>query len=235
MNCGYANPLTPSPFLRHCGNSDSLLASGVSGCGAGAIRHLPGRHPPRWQIGKGFPPTNAAGGLGGATDRYLRVTSIGGSGENSRMVVFNSTQWGGPYTAGTITRLDLRMANLTPTPTTSLSMRIAIIGTAGEYVSTVPLILPADGVWRDASFPLDATSMTKLTGGTLAETLASATELRVLSLAGPALDKRGDTVAATLGIDNVTAVPEPAVAGIGGALSLRLLGRRPRRSSRTAV
>jgi hypothetical protein len=188
-----------------------------------------------WQIGKGTPPTNSTEGSGGATDRYLRVTSIGGSGENSKMVVFNTAQWAGSYTSGTITRLDIRMANLTPTPSTTLFMRIAIIGAAGEYVSTTPLLLPADGVWRSASFPLDITSLTKLSGGTLADTLASVSELRVLSLAGPALDKRGDAVAATLGIDNVTAVPEPSATAIAGMLSGGLLVRRSRRSTRAQV
>lgn len=110
-------------------------------------------------------------------------------------------------------RLALQMANL---GSSTLQMRFALRSAAGTiFCSSVATALLADGVWRTSAFDLTATAMTNLAGSeTLAQVLANAAELRLLSAAtGPAFN--GDSIVATLGVDNITAtsipVPAPAI------------------------
>ena len=149
------------------------------------------------------PPTNVAeGGPMGVGDNYLQNISSGGFGAGSRMVMFNTAQWSGDYLAAGVTRIEADMANLGATP---LSMRIAIEGSLTRYGSTVAVALPADGSWHSVTFNLTANDLSVISGvASLNDVLANVQTLRILSAAaGPAW--QGDAIAATLGVDNITA------------------------------
>ena len=157
------------------------------------------------------PPTNVSnGGPAGTGDSYLDNVSAGGVGPGSRMVMFNLSQWAGDYTAAGVDGITMDLANFGSGP---LSIRIAVGDVGGQlgtwYASTDPFALPPDGAWYSAFFGLGATDLSFVQGTeTLSSVLSAVKSLRILSAAaGPS--RNGDAVAARLGVDNITAVPEP--------------------------
>jgi hypothetical protein len=162
-----------------------------------------------WQEGSSpNEPTNVAtGGPAGANDAFVRNVSSGSFGAGGRMVMFNTAQWTGNYTASGIARITANMANF---GSTTLHMRVAVrrgsgMGPAG-YASTSAAVLPADGIWRSVTFDLTSSTMTNVSGAdTLATVLANVLEVRILSAAGGPNDN-GDVIAGTLGVDNIRAV-----------------------------
>ncbi len=148
------------------------------------------------------PPTNVPdGGPDGPGDNYLENSSSGGFGPGSKLVMFNQAQWTGDYLAAGVTRIEAQMANL---GRTDLFMRIAIEGQPFErYGSTVPELLPADGQWRAVVFQLSDAFLTQISGsGPLSDVLSDVTTLRILAASGgPAW--QGDSVVATLGVDDI--------------------------------
>lgn len=170
------------------------------------------------------PPTNVAtGGPGGANDNFVQNIS-GGSGAGGRQIMFNQNQWAGDYVAAGVTRVDAMLRGLGQ----PMSVRIVLAGNSGDiFASTTPFALPNDGVWRAASFNINSGSMTRVQGsGTLADALADVFEMRLLSSSIPSY--LGDSIAATLCADNITAAPEPAAVAILGAGALLGACRRRR-------
>jgi hypothetical protein len=175
-----------------------------------------------WQKGSAssLQPTNIAnGGPAGAGDNYLQVVSLGGGGADSRMAVFNDSQWSGNYVTAGVRQIEMDMANF---GVQSLDIRIAIDGgtfagggpgncTATCYSSNFAVNLPADGQWRNFAFLLNTSSMVRANGSPgsepLSTVLSSAIELRIV--AGTSPDWIGMAIAGTLGIDNVLASTVP--------------------------
>jgi hypothetical protein len=157
------------------------------------------------------PPTNeASGGPAGLDDNFLQNVSLGGEGfEGTRMIMFNTAQWSGDYLAAGVERIAADMANL---GSTELSMRIALAkGTSAQfatwYVSADPLILPEDSGWTEGNFGLSADDLVCVNAcavATLEEVLANVDILRILSSTVPRF--QGDQIAATLGVDNISAL-----------------------------
>ena len=149
------------------------------------------------------PPTNInTGGPAGTDDNYLRVTSTGGSGAGSKLVVMNLTQWTGDYLAAGVTSVSMHIKNF---GTTTLNMRIVLEGPGGNFWSVDPVIVAASSDWQLISFSIQAAN---LTGGTnVNSTLSGVTEVRILhSVAG---GSKGDAVVAQIGLDDITAVSQP--------------------------
>ncbi len=156
-----------------------------------------------------FPPTVIPnGGPTGAGDAWLQNEAFGGGGPDSKQVLFNNAQWTGDYLAAGVDRIDAMFFNHDDQP---MYMRVALEGTSGQrYASTDFFFLPADGAWHAASFDLTAASLTQVGGSDPLNTvLAGVGELRILSRESTP-GWRGDAIEATLGIDNITALPEPA-------------------------
>jgi hypothetical protein len=182
----------------------------------------------------GAPPPNQPinvpnGGPAGAGDAFLQITSTGTSGPGSRMVTLNDVQWSGGSTySPAVTGITVDLKDLGASP---LTIRLAFQDTSsGTYSSTVGFSLPADGAWHNALFSLLDPNMTTLTGSQPFSTALSTgiAEMRILDSAAPAFI--GDVIAGTLGIDNITAVPEPGTLGLFCAAGLfagvgRVLGR----------
>ena len=174
-----------------------------------------------WQQGavsQQQPSIISTGGPTGSGDEFLENISSGGFGAGSKQIMFNQAQWTGNYASAGVTRIDAQMANLGSTP---LSMRVALRGgTAGTYFSSTNAVaLPADGKWHPVTFNLTASALTVVDAGTdsLADVLGSVTELRILSAAsGPA--RNGDTIASTLGVDDIRALTLPGDANHDGTV-----------------
>ncbi len=163
-----------------------------------------------WQGGVGGFAVAPTGGPAGAGDQYLQLSS-GASPLPPRMTGFNDSQWLGNFTAAGVTAVAMDLLN---SGTTSLSMRVAIREGTGSsttpgYASTTPFILPPDGLWHHTVFNLNAASLTGFNSPQpLTVDLANVKDFRILDSAAPS--GIGDMVTAQVGVDNVTAVPEPS-------------------------
>ena len=172
------------------------------------------------------PPQNvASGGPGGADDNYLVIHSLGGGGPGSRLSVMNLSQWGGDYVAAGVGAIQMDLMNL---GATDLDLRLLIANpVAGPptdvAVSTLAVHLPAGSDWTRVLFPIGLTDLTLLGTGSLADALATATELRLFHNASP--DFPPPVIVAELGVDNIHAlVPEPAAIAHSLVLALSALG-----------
>lgn len=155
------------------------------------------------------PPSLAANaGRLGSGDNALRVTSNGGTGPGSRLIVFNTTAWTGDYLAAGILAL---AADLRNSGSTSLSMRVAFDGPGGKFVST-PTVITAFSGWVHAVFDIKPASLVSVGGSNAAATLAGVTELRILH--SSAVSYTGAQISSGFLVDNIQAVPEPAVAAL---------------------
>jgi hypothetical protein len=174
-------------------------------------------------IGAADPGNVNTGGPGGAGDNFLRVSARGGAGAGSRLTSFNrGSQWIGNYVTAGVTSVEMDLKNF---GTSTLVMRLGLQETAGtRYASTVPFNLPADGLWHHAAFPLNATSLTRIGSTPVATALTRVSELRIIHSAGA--DFMGDPIAASVGVDNIRAVPEPAGPVVLAIISLGILARR---------
>jgi hypothetical protein len=98
------------------------------------------------------------------------------------------------------------------------------------FVSTSPITLAVGEGWRSLTFPIDAGSLTQVSG-TLdyAQFITQVGAIRILSSASTG--NQGDVAAAVFGVDNVRAVPEGAtLAGAALAAALSLARRRSRQT-----
>jgi hypothetical protein len=186
-----------------------------------------------WGIGVG-PVTNIVnGGPTGAGDHYIQATSLGGSGAQSRMVILNSSQWLGDYVDAGITGIAMDFNNFS---SQQLSMRLAFfVNSSTGYVSTTPFSLAANSGWEHTSFSLNSADFTAVGSPGDFNTLLSNFngQLRILSSTSPSL--RGDSIAATLGIDNVQAIPEPGTFVMVGVGILALVGLCQQQRSENCV
>ncbi len=172
----------------------------------------------------------ANGGPLGAGDRFLQVTSFGGSGGGSRLATFNGSQWTGDYLAAGVTHISVQMLNR---GNTELSMRLVLFDFSDgetQWTSTEAQLLPAASGWTLLTFPIAESALTMVEGTVnYTDTLSGVDRLMFRHQVGTP-GTGGTPIATSAGIDNITAVPEPGVAaaiafGLGG-LGLRLLKRR---------
>jgi len=190
----------------------------------GQIDNFQGGTALNWQTGHGPGSTVATGGPAGAGDQYLQVVSTGTGGTDSRLVIFNSTQWVGNYTGAGITTISMDLDNFSASP---LSIRLALfVNAATGYSSTTPFTLAANSGWQHATFTLSAANFTAIGAPTAFNTLLSnfTGQLRILDSSAPSI--KGDDIAATLGADNIQAIPEPSTIFMVGLGSSVLLFRR---------
>jgi hypothetical protein len=188
-----------------------------------------------WMIGVPLPftPVNvASGGPRGAGDHYLRLTSTGEPGPGGRMVVINTSQWAGDYLTSGISAITMDVNNL---GSTDLFLRLLLadpmFGPPSNIASSLlPVFVPAGSGWIHASFSIAAGALGAELG-TVQGALANATELRIFhnpnfGFPGPGVGI--PLIRAQLGIDNITAVPEPTAVILFGAplLALGVLHKR---------
>ena len=164
-----------------------------------------------WTNGPAANPVNvASGGPAGAADRFLQISS-GTFGGGSRLVSFNQSQWIGNYVTAGVTSIAMDLKNFTGSDE---SIRIALrSGTGGSttpgYSSAAAFTLPADNAWHHAVFSLSSNSLTAINSPAALNTfLASVADFRIVEAASSA-SLLGDSGSFQVGVDNITAVPEP--------------------------
>ena len=187
--------------------------------------------------------TNIAdGGPAGTGDNYLQVAPISTElfGGN-RLTFFNTQQWQGNYTAAGITAIAMDVQNFSSSEV--LNLRLGINGgyvdpnTGTSYIggtfTTSSISLDSGSGWTRVVFSLlpgdliasDVGRSSNTPGNNVQATLANVLELRLLNSA--TADWNGLPVTATLGVDNIQAVPlPPALALFASGLMLLLPGRR---------
>jgi hypothetical protein len=176
------------------------------------------------------PPVNAAsGGPLGADDNYLQLNAVGGQGAGSRLSVINLAQWSGDYTAAGISAISMDLRNL---GSTDLSIRLYFENPTGglptDTAVSDSVLLPSGSGWTNAEFRIDSLSLTGLEGN-VETLLANVTALRIIH--SPLAEFPGFPIVAQLGVDNVTAVPEPSSLGLLGLGLLGLLAWRKKHES----
>jgi hypothetical protein len=177
-----------------------------------------------------FPPQNVPdGGPGGVGDAYLQITAVGGDGPGSRLTANNATQWTGDYLAAGVTSIEMDLRNL---GTSDLTVRLLFEDPMGgppvnEAVTSFGALLPAGGDWTHVVFPVSAADLTPLSGDP-ATLLGQVTFVRIIHSPTP---DRPVAVAGVLGVDNITAIPEPSsLALTASAILAGLMASRRRRS-----
>ena len=149
------------------------------------------------------PPTNEpTGGPAGVDDNFLKYASTGTSGAGSKMIIQNvDSRWLGDFTTAGVVRIkmDVRVTGA------DLDLRVSLTGGGGRISTTNAVTVTAGTSWTSIIIPIAAADMETVTGGSsVSGTLANVTEMRILS--SPTPSWQGETIAATLDVDNIMAM-----------------------------
>lgn len=164
----------------------------------------------------------ANGGPEGGADGYLLITSSGSAGAGGRLVAFTGSQWLGDYTSAGVKAIRMQANNL---GASDLALRLAFRdGTFSSAFTSQAVALPAGSGWSPITFDIRPAA---LTGNS--SVMSAVTEIRLYHDPVPQLFTSSPNIAATLGIDAVTAVPEPQAWVLFGA-GIALIGAAAHRS-----
>lgn len=167
-----------------------------------------------------------SGGPDGTGDAFLQ-TSIA----NFHLGTKNTSQWAGNYLEAGIEAIEMDLNHIDP-GTDRLKMRILLFGPGGTFASQNLTADVSTNKWTHYVFGLSGSDLVHVTGGTgvLDDTLADVTTL-LLRHDRPTPTPPGSHpphITATLGIDNVHAVPrKPVISGFtlkGSQATLDLTG-----------
>ncbi len=185
----------------------------------------------------GSTPSNQPNGQTGAGDLFLRITSTAGP-----LGTFNLDQWAGDYLAEEIDQIEVDARNSSGSD--PLSLRIVLFtpgcdqggAACTAWTSTNAVALAANDTWTPVTFSLAEADLTRVLGtDSYAASLANVERLLIRHDDG-APSTPGPTpipVTATLGIDNITAVPEPpGPLGLAAGAALLAAAHRRRRRHR---
>jgi hypothetical protein len=180
-----------------------------------------------WSAGaaSGFQPSNVpGGGPAGAGDPYLKLVASGSNGPGGKLVGIAPDQWFGDYISAGITAIEMDVINL---GSTDVNLRLYFSGTSGSGSSVNGVTVASGSGWTRIAFSTSPDAITAAVGVPALNVLSNVSELRLFHSAAASFP--GPNIAAQIGIDNVTAVPEPGtwatlglgLAVIGGGMSVR--------------
>lgn len=154
-----------------------------------------------------------ASGPAGAGDAFLQ-TSVA----SFHLGTKNTNQWAGNYMGSGIDAIEMDLNHINP-GTDRLNMRILLFGPGGTFASKEITANVPTNKWTHHVFGLATNDLVHVTGGTgvLNDTLAEVTDLllRHDRLTPTLPGSHPPHVTATLGIDNIHAVPRrPIIAGL---------------------
>ncbi|HEX5175523.1 MAG TPA: hypothetical protein VFV83_00765, partial [Chthoniobacteraceae bacterium] len=189
--------------------------------------------PDGWQSGMGPGNVSLEGGPAGDGDGFLEVNANGDFGPFSKLTIFNIQQWTGNFDLAGVRGIEIDFKNF---GTSNLSMRLAFkeLTGGGGYVSSEPFVVEPEGDWHHARFDLTASAFASV-GAQLsfANELKNVSELRIIHHRAPVPNSlNGDTEAASVGIDNIRAVPEPSSAVLALSAGTVMVYRRQRKKRR---
>ncbi|HVO75364.1 MAG TPA: FlgD immunoglobulin-like domain containing protein [Ignavibacteriaceae bacterium] len=148
------------------------------------------------------PPEVGLNGPAGSDDKVLLASSSGVDGPGGKLVVFNSLQWAGNYITAGVAKISMHVNNL---GATNLFLRLAFIGSGGNFWTVKADTVPSGSGWISISFSIETSD---LAGGTnLNATMSNVTSLRILHSTSGGYN--GTPIAALLAIDDITAAAEP--------------------------
>lgn len=204
------------------------LAGGTAGAVTlGQIDTFQGGTTAGWSSGAANPTppvVQASGGPAGSGDAYLLFIASGIPGPGGKLVGFSGPQWAGDYGAAGITAIAMDLDNL---GNTALSLRLWLDGPLGaSAVSTHAVTVPAGSGWVHVQFSLLPGALS----GQTAAALANLADFRLYH--ATTANFPGENIAAVLGVDNISAVPETGSAWALGAGLALLAGLRARRRRR---
>lgn len=188
----------------------------------GWVVALQGANPPAATL-----PTNiGTGGPAGANDNFLQLTSLGNYGPGGKLIAINVSQWTGDYIAANVLGISASVINL---GATDVSLRLYVADPNGgpptnAAISTQAIVLPSGSGWTNVVFGTSASDLTA-TLGSASAALADARDIRILHALTAVFP--GENKTAQIGLDNLTAVPEP---GTGLLLGLGLVALGARRT-----
>jgi hypothetical protein len=188
-------------------------------------------------------PLASVGGQAGDDDPYLNIVATGGSGIQSRLSAQNFNIWTGDYIAAGVNQIRMDVRNFGPS---ALFLRLLFLefSPAMEPLSAAfsiePIFVPSGSDWQTIAFDVWPSALTPIPEPFLpladpVSSLSNTGELRIFHNPAPFFAPgMNPVVAATLGVDNVTAafIPEPATWTLllGGLLLTGVARRlRPRR------
>lgn len=207
---------SPTNFAGVSGSID--LSGPPSSITLGHADHFQEGGVENWAGGSN-PVNQPTGGPDGAGDHYLEISAV-----SFNLGTFNAVQWSGDYDAEGVDTIDFDLNNFGPD---SLSLRVVLftpgcdLGGAActAWTSTNATALASGSGWVTASFSLAEADMTRVLGSdSHTASLQNVERLLIRHDDGaPDPPGSGPLVTATLGIDNVTALPEPS--GLSGLLA----------------
>jgi hypothetical protein len=166
-----------------------------------------------------------SGGPGGGGDLFLNVATNAGGGAGSHLATFNNdARWTGNYIGAGLTSIDADMENV---GLTTLQMRLVIFDNGGNrWTSASALTIAPGSGWRHFSFPVTAGSLIEVSGAaTYASSLSGVS--RLMFRHDAVGNSTGQVINGKIGIDNIAAVPTPAVSVLLGVAGV-FAGRRRR-------
>lgn len=181
-----------------------------------------------WQNGEvigAIPVTNIAnGGPGGTGDAYIRL-SADGSGAGGKLTAFNRDQWLGDYIAAGVTAIEVDLRN---EGAVSLTIRLAFKngpggGAGAPGYMTQAIILAVGSGWQHVTISLIPANLIAVNNPPAFSSFFIG-EVRFIHSVGTS-SLSGTTVVGQLGIDNIHAVPEPAVTSLLAGTFLAIAAR----------
>ena len=174
------------------------------------------------------------GGPAGAGDNFLQVVADGTSVAGGRLTFLNKAQWTGDYIGAGVTAIAMDLNNISSSET--LNPRLAINGgfLGGLFATSASATLDSGSGWTHMEFSLlpgdlvPVSGRSGVTGNDVMAALGNVLELRLLNSA--TADWNGLPVSATLGIDNITAVPLPSALVLFASGLVALLAKRRRQN-----
>jgi hypothetical protein len=186
------------------------------------------------------PPANVpAGGPQGPGDAYLQLQANGIAGPGGRLSVLNDAQWTGNYLSAGVTVIRMNVNNFGPEDL-HLRLLFETFTAPGPptnlALSADAIFVPAGSGWMTVDFPITPDDLVVETLGTVIGALSDTGVLRIFHNPNPSFPGPSGgipTINVTLGVDNITAVPEPWIllqvaVGLLSVLFARSWSRRNR-------
>ena len=156
------------------------------------------------------------GGPGGPSDPYLQIAATGTSGPGSRIGAQNLGDWSGDYIAAGVNRIRMDVRNFSTTDDLLLRLLFVDFGAMGpsNVAMTDRVEVPAGSGWQSIEFDITPSSLITILGSA-SGALQNTDEFRIVHNPGDTfIPGSVPAVTATLGVDNINAVPEPSSAAL---------------------